>query len=454
MVMARVLVKEDLAAYRQTFLAYLAVAPLITMGIGQGMFYFVPVEEKRIRGRVFDGMLVAGIFGVLFALFILFGGNELLAARFDNPKVAHLLLWLIPYTIVTTPADLTNSVLVARDRAQLAAVFGVVKQLAIGLSAIVPLIIWETAESSLIGNVTASIMMGLVGCLLIFRNTPTEWASPHIDGIKELLRFSAPLSLAGMFGTLSLQLDKIIVSLMCSPAEFAVYSLGAIEIPLIGIVTGATTSVMLVDMRRAIDKGDKAEALRLFRMIAEKTSLVLFPAMVFLMLMADTLMVYLFSSEYVESAVPFRIYLLLLPVRTVLFGSLLMALGKSRFILFRTVVGFFINLTLSTFMVWNFGSPGAVVATILTVYIWVTPAHFFVIRSELKVRYRDILPLRNMSVTALALFPLGLLGLLIRSTVGGMHLQFALVVLSFSIFVGVYWHGRLYTFDRLKAQFA
>src|SRR5688572_20766022 len=106
MVMARVLVKEDLAAYRQTFLAYATVAPLIGMGIGQGMYYFLPVEKGRVRGRVMDGMAVAGFMGLLFALFIALGGNELLAQRFSNPKVANMLLWMIPYTLITTPTSL------------------------------------------------------------------------------------------------------------------------------------------------------------------------------------------------------------------------------------------------------------------------------------------------------------------------------------------------------------
>ena len=67
MAMARVLTKEDLAAYRQTLLAYAIAAPILELGIGQGLYYFLPAEKIRIRGRVLDAVTVLGAMGTLFA---------------------------------------------------------------------------------------------------------------------------------------------------------------------------------------------------------------------------------------------------------------------------------------------------------------------------------------------------------------------------------------------------
>ena len=47
MIMARVLAKEDLAAYRQAFLAYETVTPLLALGVSQGMYYFLPAETQE-----------------------------------------------------------------------------------------------------------------------------------------------------------------------------------------------------------------------------------------------------------------------------------------------------------------------------------------------------------------------------------------------------------------------
>jgi O-antigen/teichoic acid export membrane protein len=204
-----------------------------------------------------DNLTLLVILACIFSLFLALGGNELLAMRFDNPDLAQTLRWMIPYPLF------------------------------------VPVALW-----------------------LAFSSVPGKWTLPDPGTMKQMLKFSVPLGLATMFGTMSLQLDKVIVSALTSPEEFAVYSNGAVEIPLIGIITGAVTVVVLADMRKSVADGNFQEAIRLFRLTAEKTSYILFPAMVFLFISADSFIQTLFSDKYADSVIPFRWYLLLLPVRT------------------------------------------------------------------------------------------------------------------------------------------
>lgn len=452
MVMARVLLKEDLAAYRQTLLAYNMLAPFLSLGVGQGIYYFLPSEETRVRGRVLDGLFSLGAMGLVFAIFIAIGGNEILARRFSNPKVARMLLWMIPYSIVTLPATAAASVFVVRDRVLLSSVFGVVRQLCIGAATLIPLLFWKTAESSLVGNVVASVLLGLIAIYLMIQSVPNDSATPSLKGIKELLFFTLPLALAGMFGTISMQLDKVIVSLFCPPADFAVYALGAIELPVIGIVTGALTSIALADMRRSIVAGKKAEALRLFKQVAEKSSLIIFPVILFCSITADTLIQYLYTSSYSQSTVPFRLYLILLPIRTVVFGSLLMALGKSGFILVRSIVGLVCNLILSALLVWKWGPWGAAVATLLTIYVWVVPANLYVLSDELETPWYNILPLPQFAKVCLAMVPLVIFAALVIHIFENTHIEFTVLTTGFLFYLAVFWNDKLYSFSQLKSK--
>lgn len=433
-VMARVLLKEDLAAYRQTLLAYATVSPIISLGIGQGMFYFLPTEKIRVRGRLFDGMAVTGMMGVTFAIFIAFGGNELLAQRFSNPKIAKLLLWMIPYAIITTPTGFVSSVLVARDQAKKAAIFGTCRQLFIGASTVIPLAIWQSVEITLVGNIAASLLMAFFAIHLMLQSTPADSSNPTVSGIRELTAFTVPLALAGMFGTLSLQLDKIVVSAMCTPEEFAVYSLGAIEIPLIGIVTGAITSVALTEMRKAVANGDTDEAVRIFTKIAKTSSIIIFPVMLFLLINADILVRVLYTATYSESVIPFRIYLLLLPVRTVIFGSLLMAFGLSKFILKRAAIGLAINVVLSVALVSMLGSAGAVIATVCSIYFWEVPASLAMIRKASCLPILQIFPLSYFCRTLLLLSPIALASITIRWGIENEIVAFGMTILCFLLY--------------------
>jgi O-antigen/teichoic acid export membrane protein len=454
MVMARVLLKEDLAAFRQTFLAYSTVVPLLSLGVGQGMYYFLPTEKARLRGRVTDGIAALGAMGCLFAVFLVLGGNEILARGFANPQVARLLLWMIPFTIISLPATAAESVLVARDRVMLASAFGVGRQILICVATLVPLVFWKNAEAPLIGNVVAATLMGCVAIGLMIRSVPNDSFMPSLAGIKELLFFTVPLALAGMFGALAMQLDKFIVAVLCSPEEFAVYSLGAIEVPLIAVVTSALTAVTLADMRKSVVADNKHEALRLFREVATKSSYVILPIMLFLMITADTFIEYLYSDAYKDSAVPFRIYLTLLPIRTVVFGSLIMAFGRNRFILFRAMIGLALNAVLSTILVWNFGPWGAVVATVTTIYLWDVPANIYVLSQELQNRWYEILPFREYGNVCLALVPLVVISIIIAGTVESIHAEFALIAMCFAAYLAVYWNDRLYSYRDLNAKIA
>ena len=68
------------------------VAPLLQLGVTQGIYYFLPKETERIRGRVVDALVVLAIMGLLFGVVIGVGGNHYLAGEFSNPQVAELLL--------------------------------------------------------------------------------------------------------------------------------------------------------------------------------------------------------------------------------------------------------------------------------------------------------------------------------------------------------------------------
>ena len=225
MIMARLLTKGDLAAYRQAFLAYETVTPLLAMGISQGMYYFLPTEKVRVRGRVADGMLVLAAMGVVFAIFLACGGNELLAARFTNPQVARMLLWMIPFTIITLPSNASSNVFIATNHVNLSVVFGIVRQLVIGVATILPLLIWRNVSAPFLGNILASMLMSIASFALVLRCLPNDPWMPAWSGIKELVSFTVPLALAGMVRTITRQVDKLVVSLLCPPEEFPVYSL-------------------------------------------------------------------------------------------------------------------------------------------------------------------------------------------------------------------------------------
>jgi O-antigen/teichoic acid export membrane protein len=205
---------------------------------------------------------------------------------------------------------------------------------------------------------------------------------------------------------------------MCTTEEFANYVNGAIEIPLIGVITGSIASVILVDMTKYISEGNKQKALDLFKKAAVKSAAILFPVMVFLLIAGKPFIVTLYSEKYLESVVPFYIYLFVLPIRIVMYGSALMAMGQSKAILIRSVFDLLINLILSIVLVYFFGYLGAAVATILTLYIWTVPYNLYKISRGFGVRMLRTLPIKELArltLYCLPAVPLALVYLLLNN---------------------------------------
>jgi len=228
--------------------------------------------------------------------------------------------------------------------------------------------------------------------------------------MKEMVKYSVPIGLGGMLSTIMLQTNKIVVSAMCTPEEFANYVNGAIEIPLIGIITMSISSVILVDMTKYVYQGEKAKALDLFKRSAEKSAIILLPVMVFLLATGKSFIVTLYSEKYLDSVIPFYIYLFVLPVRIVIYGSALMALGQSKVILYRSIFDLIVNTILSIILVHFWGYLGAALATVLTLYFWTVPYNLYKIGQGFGVSIIKTLPFRRIGfILLVSVIPLPLL---------------------------------------------
>ncbi len=97
------------------------------------------------------------------------------------------------------------------------------------------------------------------------------------------------------------------------------------------------------------------------------------------MVVAEPFIFTLYSDKYEASVYPFRGYLCVIPVRTVQWGSVLMALGMTKEVLYRSIVGLVFDAVLSVILVTWLGATGAAWATVATLFGWSVPFSLAVI---------------------------------------------------------------------------
>jgi len=362
------------------------------LGLPQALYYFLPGENKRPRSLLMGNVLLLSFMAGLFTLFLLFGGNRLLAWRFNNPNIARTLLILAPYPLFMLPASGLSACLIARNRVKQVAVYNVLSRLFMLSVVLTAVLICRTPAAAIVGTVVGAGMVLVPALKLMFAACNVGSLLPSTNGMWSQLKYAVPLGLAGIIGTISKSLDKIIVSSMCSPEQSAVYINGAIEIPLIGVLTGSVMAILIPDLVKMYKAAQYGELRVLWHRAMVKCSLLILPIMVFLLVMAPEVIRLLFSDRYVESVHPFRVYLLALPVRITQFGAIFMATRRNKLIVYRAMTGLILNMFLSIILIRFLGYIGAAISTVLIVYLWTVPYNLFFISRILTINFRSIIP--------------------------------------------------------------
>lgn len=398
-VLARTLTVSEYATFQQSILIYAFAASFLTLGLPNAIFYFLSSEKLRKRGLLLDNCVMLTVMGLIFAVLLLFGGNRLVASQFNNPELLKTLPWIALYAIFALPVTATAPCLTVQNRVVSLAIFNALTRI-ITLGVIVAVsLVWRSALHCIQALAISEGIILLIAIRMMINVVPADETNLSLQSMKQIARFAVPLGLATMFGTITLQLDKLIVSSFCSPEKFAIYVNGAMQIPFVGIVTGSIAGVILADMRKALISGKPHEANDLFRKAASKAASILLPAGCFLFVFAGDLITLIYSEKYSQSVVPFRLYLFILPVRIVQYGSALMALGLSSTILKRSIIDLLLNVLFSIVFVIAIGPNGAVIATIMMLYVWHVPFNLHKIKKGFAVQSVGPIPFGDIGKT-------------------------------------------------------
>ncbi len=394
--LARLITPGELGTYRQLFLIYSTFSTLILLGIPQSLLYFLPkvstdVQRKALIARTLN---LVSLLGLLFALGIILCRHEV-AYRFANPRLSELLLLFALYPIFMLVTQLYSSVMLGLKQALRAAKFTI---FAIGCDFILIL-----GTALITRNLNLIIIALIVSAFLQWGYAQVHLWSYHswfdgtiYSGLKEQMHYAVPLGISSIIGMLSVQLDKFMISGFFTPEQFAVFSIGAMELPLVGILANSVNSVLLPHLSSSHPRemGD------LFSGAVRKNALIVFPLTVLFFIFAEPLMVFLYGHIYAEAAQYFKIYLLILPLRIATYGILFQAFGKTKLIMLISIFTLFSNAFLNFFMIRKWGMQGAAFATVIVTWLSVV-IYLILMRRNLRLRLLSLFPVARIIRTAL-----------------------------------------------------
>ncbi|NLH93140.1 MAG: oligosaccharide flippase family protein [Candidatus Cloacimonetes bacterium] len=392
--LARILVPAELGSYRQLFLIYSTFSTLLLLGIPQSVLYFLPklrhIDSKRefISRTVNLVSALAFVFGL--GIFLLRG---FIARLFNNPQLELLLILYAVYPLFMFITQIYSQIMLGLKQPRKTAVFT--------LFSVATDFVLILGTALITKNLYYIVLALMVSALLQWgfaqfqlRHWLTK-VSFDPGFYQEVFRYSLPLGLSSIIGMLSIQLDKLVVSGFFTPAQYAVFSIGAMELPFISILNNSVNAILLPHI-----SSEPAKMTEVYRAAVRKNALVIFPFAVLGLIFATPLITFLYTETYLGSVPFFRVYLLNLPLRVATYGIIFMALRKTRYIMINSLVTLGLNLVLNLVLVRLIGMMGAVIATVIVTWLSVA-LYLYWMRHKLGLDLTELFPLKALLKTLL-----------------------------------------------------
>src|ERR1700722_3902930 len=407
LLLVRRLDREQYGLYKQVFLVVTTAMTVLPFGVPMSAFYFLPRETARRRETVLNIVLFHVAIGALACGALAFFPS-ILTAIFGDTRLAPYSAWIGVTILFWITGAFLDMVPVANDEIRLASAFIIGIQASRALIFVGAVLFYGTLGSLIAAAVLHGFIQTVVlGCYLESRFAGF-WRAFNQRMLSEQLSYAIPLGAAGILMIVQTDLHNYFVSNHFGPALFAVYSLGTLQLPLMGLIQEATNSVLITRVSKLEKHHQSREIVLLVARAACKLAAVYFPVYIFLLVAGREFIRVLFTARFADSWPIFAMNLTLLPLGIVLLDPLYRAFERERYFLLR------LRLVLAAVLIvslWRFtariGLLGviAVVVAIAVTERTVMAVHFCRL---LAVTARDLVLLRDAGKLALAALAAGL----------------------------------------------
>lgn len=435
MVLVRYLSQYDYGTYQQLTLVANFCTNLLVLGLPTSVYYFYHHRAELADGRA---TLIAQTGVMLFltgvaATLVVAVASPALAARMDDPALRHLLPVYACYIGMYIAGEHFIPVLISQNR--------YLPAMSVELGETVFRVVALVALLSLGFGLKAVVMLFVVYAALRFLGR-TFWlcrgrysmlrASRTAAFARTQLAYSLPLAATMGVGVIGAMLDRAIVAVAFTPTMYAIYSIGALEIPLDSIFQASVLNVLRASLPALVSEGRIDQIVRIWRDSVRKLALIVIPCFIFLQFFAERFITTLFTLRYEQSVHVFRIYLFLLPLHALVLSVVPQVFGRTRLNLYVVAVGVASNVALSFVLLRTFGILGPAIALVFSNYL-ISALYFAVTMRLLKAGPGRLLPVVALGRTVLAAVASAAPALWLAGAVRSGLLSLALGGLAFSL---------------------
>lgn len=387
---------NDFGLWKEVFFLLNLGIPLISFGYAESYKFFIAKDIVNVEYYLNNVVLIFFRIGIiLFTILCVFnlfhflnlvnlGSYYLYSIFFPLPLLAYLLNKILRYTYININQE---------EKLTMLSIYGALSSLCI---VFLGWYILDLKPEYYIGvAILTYFSVFFFPSLFYFYNSGLTFKVLSIDKgiLKKLWVYGFPLYLATFTGLFSAYLDKAIVNIFEDDTTFAIFAVGAFEIPIFAMLSAAFSQQIFPKMVRLIESNKESEAKLLWLLTTKKVSFLTYPFILLAMFFADDIIFFVYSKDYTASVTLFKTYLLVLLFRNNNYGILLTAKGQTKLITKISLLVLFLNLIVSVGLYYFLGIRGVVFGTLFsTSVMWI----IYLVKEDMLKRYLQIVTFNKL----------------------------------------------------------
>jgi len=408
MVLARLMPTEEFATYRQLFLIQAIVSAMSFSAIPTALLYFCN-DSKALRVKwnyIKSIFILVLILGVTIAGVIFFT-RETIALAFSNGKLVESLKFFAFVPLATMFVSMLASVFIVIDKTSMqikvAALISVTKVISVTSVAY----LYGDFQNILMATVLVNLAVGILAIFIIlyFGVSYRLKFSVFKLFVPRLCLYALPLLLASSASILGLKIDHIIVSSLLGTSVYALYTVGAFEIPIFSLIQSSISAVLIPKITSNIKNKEYSQAEILWKTASYKSALLSFPLAIVFIIEAEYIITLLFSDKYSDAAPIFSLFSSLALLRIISFGLGLRAMGKTNVEFYCTLLYLISSGLGAYFFTSYFGVYGAALWLVVNTVMYAIFISLMTAKvSEYNLRLWRVYPFELLALTCLVAF--------------------------------------------------
>ena len=336
-------------------------------GLINSLYYFYPQEKEKqteILSQTFYLLVIVGIFFIP----ILYVLRYSIADLFNSLIIATLVSPICLYFFFMLISLILDSLFILEKKSKVVVIYEITNKTLRGFFVIGTAIIFKDIYYVLWSLAIFALIRFATLYIYLKKNYGIKLSKLEISLLKSQLRYAFPIGSARMVGEIGKKIDKFIIAAFLTPAHFATYTIARFGIPFIDLFYSSVSQVIIPQMTIKKKTEDLVEIKRLWHKMIDLFSVFTIPMVILFEMLAMIIITLLFTNQYIESVLIYRILLLLSFQYMINPAVVLRACNKPKIIFKTHLYSAILSIILSFILILKFGLIGAAFSVVFSSY--------------------------------------------------------------------------------------